>query len=1083
MTFKHKLARRLALLKDRGLITAVAVLAAAAVVNCERPLSTTDPITSVARVVISPHSVTLQPNELADFTAASFTAAGDSSPVGILWHATSGVVSDTGTTGHRHYGRYKNASCGDYLLIASNSPGWRSDSAKVAVRCPVAVASVAVSPASVALQVGQTVQLAATPQDTGGNPLAGRVVTWASNNAAVAPVTASGLATAVAVGSATITATSEGKTGTAAVAVASVPVASVAVTPASATVQAGQTVQLAATPKDANGNPLSGRAIGWSSNNLSVANVNASGLVTGVAPGSATITAASEGKSGAAVITVNPAPVPVASVGVTPGSATMQAGQTVQLAATPKDVNGNPLSGRVVTWASSTPAVATVNASGLVTSVAAGSATITATSEGQSGTALISVTAAPVASVAVTPAAVGLQPGGTVQLTATPKDANGNPLTGRGVVWTSSTGAVATVGSSGLVTAVATGAATITATSEGQSGSSSITVSNAPVASVAVTPAAASVQVGQTMQLAATPKDANGNPLSGRIISWSSSNTSVVGVNSSGLVTAVATGGATITATSEGQSGTASITVPPVPVATVAVTPASASVDEGKTVQLTATPKDAAGNPLSGRVVTWTSSNTAAATVNSSGLVTAKLAGAATITATSEGQSGTSAITVVHVAVASVAVAPASASVNEGQTVQLTATLKDASGNTLTGRTVTWASSNTAAATVSSSGLVTGKVAGAATITATSETVSGTSAITVVHVPVAAVAVTPASASLPAGQTVQLTATLKDANGNTLTGRTVTWASSNTAAATVTGSGLVSGVTAGTATITATSETVSGTAAVTVTAASAGGQFGHVFVVTEENTDYADVTTSSMPYLMGLAAQYGLATQYYANTHPSIGNYFELATGQILTNNDGSSTIENVPNVVRSLVAAGKTWKSYAESIPNACYLGGDTGDYARKHNVFALLSDVANDPSGQACNIVPFTQFATDLANGRLPSFSNIVPNLCNDAHDCGLDVADSWLQTNIAPLIASPVFQQDGLLIIVFDEAGGDNTNGGGRIVWVAVSPKAKRGYQSTTLYQHQSTLRLILKGLGVNVFPGAAASAPDMSEFFTP
>src|SRR5439155_1255826 len=150
-------------------------LAAAAVVNCERPLSTTDPITSVARVVISPHSVTLQPNELADFTAASFTAAGDSSPVGILWHATSGVVSDTGTTGHRHYGRYKNASCGDYLLIASNSPGWRSDSAKVAVRCPVAVASVAVSPASVALQVGQTVQLAATPQDTGGNPLAGRV--------------------------------------------------------------------------------------------------------------------------------------------------------------------------------------------------------------------------------------------------------------------------------------------------------------------------------------------------------------------------------------------------------------------------------------------------------------------------------------------------------------------------------------------------------------------------------------------------------------------------------------------------------------------------------------------------------------------------------------------------------------------------------------------------------------------------------------------------------------------------------------------------------------------------------------------
>ena len=263
-----------------------------------------------------------------------------------------------------------------------------------------------------------------------------------------------------------------------------------------------------------------------------------------------------------------------------------------------------------------------------------------------------------------------------------------------------------------------------------------------------------------------------------------------------------------------------------------------------------------------------------------------------------------------------------------------------------------------------------------------------------------------------------------------------------------------------------------------------GAQFGHVFIVTEENTDYVDVIGSSaMPYLNGLAQQYGLATQYYANTHPSIGNYFELATGQILTNDDGSSTIENVPNVVRSLVAAGKTWKSYAESIPNACYLGGDTGNYARKHNVFALLSDVANDPTGQACNIVPFTQFATDLANGTLPSYANIVPDLCNDAHDCSLTTADTWLQTNIDPLIQSAGFQQDGLLIIVFDESGGDNTNGGGRVAWVAVSAKSKPGYQSTTVYQHPSTLRLSLQTLGVTVFPGAAATAPAMDEFFTP
>jgi len=589
--------------------------------------------------------------------------------------------------------------------------------------------------------------------------------------------------------------------------------------------------------------------------------------------------------------------------------------------------------------------------------------------------------------------------------------------------------------------------------------------------------------VGQTVQLTATPKDASGNPLTGRAVTWSSSNTAVASVDGNGLVTGGTSGSATITATSEGQSGTSSITVSGVAVSSVTVTPASANLPVGQTVQLTATPKDANGNPLTGRMVTWSSSNNSVASVTSSGLVSGGAAGSATITATSEGQSGTASITVTSVPVASVSVTPTSANVNEGKTVQLTATPKDGGGNPLSGRTIAWSSSNTAVATVSSSGLVTGKVAGSATITATSEGQSGASAITVVHVPVASVTVSPASGSVPVGSTLQLTATPKDASGNALTGRTITWSSSDNSVATVSSSGLVSGVVAGSATITATSEGQSGPSAITVTPPSAGATFGHVFIVTEENTNYSSVIgSSSMPYLNGLAQQYGLATQYYANTHPSIGNYFELSTGQIISNNDGFSTVQNVPNVVRSLLAAGKTWKSYAESIPNACYLGGDTGNYARKHNIFPLLSDVANDPV-QACNNVPFTQFATDLANGTLPHFSNIVPNLCNDAHDCSLSTADTWLKNNIDPLIKSAMFQRDGLLIIVFDESGGDNTNGGGRVVWVAVSPKSKPGYQSTTLYQHQSTLRLILKGLGVNVFPGAAASAPDMSEFFTP
>jgi acid phosphatase len=147
-----------------------------------------------------------------------------------------------------------------------------------------------------------------------------------------------------------------------------------------------------------------------------------------------------------------------------------------------------------------------------------------------------------------------------------------------------------------------------------------------------------------------------------------------------------------------------------------------------------------------------------------------------------------------------------------------------------------------------------------------------------------------------------------------------------------------------------------------------------------------------------------------------------------------------------------------------------------------SYFSDIRNNPA-QAANMVPFTQFATDLANGTLPQFSFITPNLCNDAHNCSLGTADTWLQTNIDPLIKSASFQRDGLLIVWWDESASDNSHGGGQVAWTVVSPFAKPGYRSTTLYQHQSTLRLMLKALGVNVFPGAAATAADMDEFFNP
>jgi acid phosphatase len=266
------------------------------------------------------------------------------------------------------------------------------------------------------------------------------------------------------------------------------------------------------------------------------------------------------------------------------------------------------------------------------------------------------------------------------------------------------------------------------------------------------------------------------------------------------------------------------------------------------------------------------------------------------------------------------------------------------------------------------------------------------------------------------------------------------------------------------------------------------GLFGHVAIVVEENTNYSSVTSSSMPYLSGLMSQYGLAMQYYANTHPSIGNYFMLTTGQILTNDDAqtpSSFPVSVNNVVRELLAAGKTWKAYAESLPSVGYIGGDTtsggGQYYVRHVPIAYLTDVQNS-STQRQNLVPFTHLAQDLSTGSLPNYSFVTPNGCDDAHDCGLSTADNWLKNNIGPLIKNSVFQKDGLLIIIFDESSNDNTNGGGRVVCTLISPAfSKLGYQSTTLYQHDSVLRLMLEGIGVTLLPSAASSAPAMWEFF--
>jgi hypothetical protein len=298
--------------------------------------------------------------------------------------------------------------------------------------------------------------------------------------------------------------------------------------------------------------------------------------------------------------------------------------------------------------------------------------------------------------------------------------------------------------------------------------------------------------------------------------------------------------------------------------------------------------------------------------------------------------------------------------------------------------------------------------------------------------------------------------------------------------------------------------------------------FEHVFVVVEENENYDEVigNTNDLPYLNALAAKYGLATNYYANTHPSLNNYFYLTAGRSGTRSPWVGGLADLfpgevagENIASVLTSNRKTWKAYADSLPRAGYLGSDQIPYVKRHNPFAYFENVRHGKvvSGQtspAANIVPFDSFADDLKHDTLPDYSFIAPNLYNDGHNdpvtrrsavCGdhqaLQGADAWLKTNMEPLIKSDTFKRGGLLVIVFDEAcesgpkadwrfdpSRPGIKGGGHVPALIISSRTPSRTTREGLYHHESVLRLCLRALGVEQFPGRAKTAPDMDGFFS-
>jgi len=658
---------------------------------------------------------------------------------------------------------------------------------------PPEAGTVTVTVASSTILQGATTQATANAVDTRGRALTSEPRTWSSSNNSIATVSASGLVTGVSAGTANISATVLGRSGSVAVTVAP-PVASVQVTAPDSSIVRGQTVQLTATPRTAGGAVVTGRTVSWSSGSPSVATVSTSGLVSAVGIGSAVITATVDGINGTVTITVA---TDVVTVQVAPATATLtEASPTQQYTATPRNAANTALTGLTATWASLDTTVATVNASGLVTAVRPGSTTIRATVDGVDGSATANVNVcfpAPygfgsTVNGSLASGDCGVAGGGVEDLfRATEPSA-------RLIFWAmpqpTAAGQVSVVRElrSGVVTSdalpagggsfaytVAGGGTTrfrirtsgfalpfnyqfnVPSLDPAQSaswpaaacrtipiiyGTATITVNRALAAGDCQSSSRlfhswlVALQAGE--QLTVTQNSTAIDPIvyvtqGGADLAFD--NNGGGGVNARLVYTAPSTGNyevrtmAAVAGTSGAYSATFTIAQPAV--ASVTVTSPATSVVRGQTVQYTATTRDASNNVLTGRTVTWSSDNTAIATVSATGVVTGVGVGSTTIRATSEGIQGTRAISVTTDVVA-VNITPSSFTLNAvGATQQLTADPRNAANVSLTGRTVTWSSINPAIATVSATGLVTAVANGTTTIQANVEGVTNGALATV----------------------------------------------------------------------------------------------------------------------------------------------------------------------------------------------------------------------------------------------------------------------------------------------------------------------------------------------------------------
>jgi phosphatidylinositol-3-phosphatase len=233
--------------------------------------------------------------------------------------------------------------------------------------------------------------------------------------------------------------------------------------------------------------------------------------------------------------------------------------------------------------------------------------------------------------------------------------------------------------------------------------------------------------------------------------------------------------------------------------------------------------------------------------------------------------------------------------------------------------------------------------------------------------------------------------------------------------------------------------------------------FTHVVLVVFENHAATSIAGNpDAPTFNALARRYATLTNYDAVAHPSLPNYLALVSGSAHgISSDCTGCVISARNLADTLAAAGKTWKTYAEDLPYPGFTGGSSGRYAKKHEPFLYFRDVVSSRARRN-RVVPFTRLGHDLARRRLPDFSLVVPNLCDDMHDCSVATGDAWLKAHVVPLLHSRALR-GGVVFVVFDE-GTSDTGGGGGIEALALGPTVRRGSRFTRATNHYGLLRTI-------------------------